>query len=284
MLAGISGNGVYICEPYIPYAWPIQYEIVPPDSSPVGVGVFSQNLLVLTTARPILCAGSGPDAMDQRVLDIPQACIAKQSIVSMGSGVVWASDDGLCYYGVDGAKILTAGIMLREDWQKLNPSTIIGCMFEGLYFGSYDALGDGNRQGFFINPQDQSTGMFFMTTGYVAMAFDQLMDHLFVLIGSSVAMWDVAATYLTAAFETGPTRLPKPATSFAIAEVVADGYPVTVELWADGVQRHVQTVKDANSFRLKGGYIGQEFVCKISSNQPILSITFAHSVEEIAQT
>lgn len=281
MLAGTSGGGIRFCEPYIPYAWPIQYEIVPPDATPVGLGVFSQSLLVLTSGKPLLVAGSTPDAMDQRVLDIPQACVAKQSIVSMGTGVCWASDDGLCYFGSDGAKILTAGIMMREDWQKLKPATIIGCMFEGLYFGSYD---DGfGRKGFFINPQDQSTGMYFMTTGYLTMAFDQLMDHLFVLVGSSVCTWDTAATFLTASAETGVTRLPKPTTSFAVAEVIADGYPVQLELWADGVQRHTQAVANGNPFRLRSGYIAQEYTCKLSSSQPVLAINFAHSIEELAQ-
>ncbi len=280
MLAGTSAGGVRFCEPYIPYAWPIQYEIVPPDATPVGLGVFSQSLLVLTTGKPLLVAGSGPDAMDQRVLDIPQACVAKQSIVSMGTGVVWASDDGLCYYGVDGAKILTAGIMMREDWQKLKPATIVGCMFEGLYFGSYD---DGSgRKGFFINPQDQSTGMFFMSTGYLTMAFDQLMDHLFVLEGSQICMWDMGNAFLTAQFETGVTRLPKPAVSFACGEVVADGFPVTVELLADGVSRGIYTVNDGNSFRLRSGYIAQEFTCRVTSAFPVQSVTFAHSIEEIA--
>ena len=282
MLGGISGGGVRFCEPYIPYAWPINYELIPPDAHPVGLGVFSQNLLVLTTARPLLVAGSGPDAMDQRVLDIPQACVAKQSIVSLGTGVAWASDDGLCYYGVDGAKILTAGIMMREDWQLLKPASIIGCMFMGLYFGSYDD-GSGVRKGFFINPQDTSTGMYFMSAGYQAMAFDLLMDHLFVLIGSQVCMWDTANTFLTAYFETGPTRMPKPVTSFAICEVVADSYPVQVELVADGTLRGVYAVQQGDPFRLSGGYIAQEFVCKLTSAFPVLSITFAHSIEEIAR-
>lgn len=282
MLAGISGGGLRFCEPYIPYAWPIQYEIIPPDASPVGIGVFSQSVLLLTTARPLLVAGSTPDGMDQRVLDIPQACVAKQSIVSLGTGVAWASEDGLCYYGVDGAKILTAGIMTREDWQKLNPHTIIGSMFEGLYFGSYLPDGATEREGFFINPQDQSTGIYFMKTGYEAMAFDQLMDHLFVVIGSEVRMWDEADTFFTAEHESGTTHLPKPATSFAVAEVVADGYPLTVELWGDGVLRHQQTVSNGNPFRLRSGYIAQDFVCKVASDKPVLSVSFAHSIEELA--
>jgi hypothetical protein len=282
MMAGISGGGVRFCEPYIPYAWPVNFEIIPPDARPVGLGVFSQSLLVLTTGKPLLVAGSTPDAMDQRVLDIPQACVAKQSIVSMGSGVCWASDDGLCYYGVDGAKILTAGIMMREDWQKLKPASIIGCMFEGLYFASYDPLGNGVREGFFINPQDQSTGMYFMKTGYVAMAFDQLMDHMFVVIGSNVCSWDTDASFMTAEFQTGTTRMPKPMTSFAVGEVVADAYPVKIDLYADGVLRHSQVVMNSNPYRMKSGYIAQEFVCVVASAYPVQAVAFAHSVEEIA--
>lgn len=283
MLAGVSGGGVRFCEPYIPYAWPINYEIIPPDATPVGLGVFSQSLLVLTSGKPLLVAGSTPDAMDQRVLDIPQACVAKQSIVSLGSGVAWASDDGLCYYGVDGAKILTAGLMTREDWQKLNPPSIIGSMYEGLYFASYEPVaGSGIREGFFINPQDQSTGIYFMKTGYVALAFDQLMDHLFVVIGSAIHMWDVAANYMTAEFQSGTTRLPKPTTSFAVAEVVADAYPVNVKLFGDGVLRHEQVVVSGEPFRMRSGYLAQEFICVVASANPVQSVAFAHSVEEIA--
>lgn len=282
MLAGISGHGIRFCEPYVPYAWPLKFELMAPDSSPVGLGVFAQSLLVLTTGRPMLVAGSTPDAMDQRVLDIPQACVAKRSIVSLGSGVVWASDDGLCYYGVDGPKILTAGIMTREDWQKLNPPSVIGSMYEGLYFASFQRVGAAAREGFFINPQDQSTGMYFMRAGYEAMAFDQLMDHLFVVIDAGVHSWDTAESFMTAEAETGPTRMPKPMPSFAVGEVVADGYPLLVELWGDGVLRHTQTVGNGTPFRLKSGYMAQEFTCKVISDFPVLSVAFAHSMEEIA--
>jgi hypothetical protein len=283
MMAGISGQGIRFCEPYIPYAWPVQFEITAPDATPVGLGVFAQNLLVLTTAKPLIVAGSTPDAMDQRVLDIPQACVAKRSIVSLGSGVAWASDDGLCYFGVDGAKILTAGIMMREDWQKLNPATIIGSMFEGLYFGSYETVvGSGIREGFFINPNDQSTGIYFTKVGYPAMAFDQLMDHLFVLIGNNVHMWDVAPNYMLAEFQTGITRMPKPTTSFAIVETVADGFPFTVQLFADGVLRHEQVVNKNEPYRMKGGYIGQDFYAVVNSAFPVAQIAFSHSIEEAA--
>jgi hypothetical protein len=283
MLAGISDRGVRFCEPYIPYAWPLQYELVPPDSTPVGLGVFSQTLVVLTTRRPMLLAGSSPDAMDQRVLEMQQACIAKRSIVSMGHGVAWASDDGLCFFGTEGGKMLTGGIMTREDWQKLKPGTIIGCMHEGLYFGTYDDTGTGLRKGFFVNPASGS-GMYFLGKGFPAMHYDELLDQLFVLDGTRVAQWDKAGvTALTALFTSGLTHMPRPVVGFACAEVVADGYPVTLTITADGVERYTIDVVDPNPVRLPGGYYGQNWQVTVATAQPVVSVAMAHSITELMQ-
>ena len=280
MLAGISGNSVRFCEAYTPYAWPIQYDVVPPDSTPVALGVFGQTLLVLTTGRPVVVAGSGPDAMDQRMLEMAQACIAPRSAVSMGYGVVWASNDGLCFYGADGARVLTAGIMLRDDWQALKPATIIGQMYEGLYFGSYD---DGSgRKGFFIDPSSNGGGMYFMDSGYPAMHFDQLQDQLYVLEGTSVRRFD-AGPLMTTRFRSSITRLPKPVTSFAIAEVVADAYPCTIRIWADGALVHEQAVNSSTPFRLPSGFIAQEWQAEIETANPVLSVAIAHAVDELKQ-
>ncbi len=283
MLAGISERGVRFCEPYIPYAWPFQYELVPPDSTPVGLGVFSQTLVVLTTGRPMLLAGSSPDAMDQRVLEMQQACIAKRSIVSMGYGVAWASDDGLAFFGSDGAKMLTGGIMTREDWQKLKPATIVGCMHEGLYFGTYDDTGSGLRKGFFINPA-ANNGMYFLGRGFPALHYDEILDQLFVLDGTRVQQWDKdPVSPLSAVFTSGITHLPRPVVGFACAEVVADGYPVTLLVTADGVNRYLVDVLDANPVRLPGGYYGQDWQVGLTSRFPIVSFAMAHSIVELTQ-
>lgn len=283
MLAGISDRGIRFCESYIPYAWPAQYELVPPDSTPVGLGVFSQTLVVLTTGRPMLLAGSSPESMDQRVLEMQQACIAKRSIVSMGHGVAWASDDGLCFFGVDGAKMLTGGIMTREDWQKIKPATIVGCMHEGLYFGTYDDTGTGLRKGFFINPAS-NTGMYFLGKGFPAMHYDEVLDQLFVLDGTRVQQWDKdVGSYLTALFVSGVTHLPRPVVGFSCAEVVADGYPVTILITADGVNRYTVDVVSPEPVRLPGGYYGQDWQVTLATQGPVVSFAMAHSIVELTQ-
>jgi hypothetical protein len=278
MLAGISGNSVRFCEAYVPYAWPIGYDVVPPDSKPVALGVFGQTLLVLTTGRPLVVAGSSPESMDQQLLEMSQACVAPRSAVSMGTGVAWASEDGLCWYGAGGARILTAGLMTREDWQALVPSSITGRMYEGLYFGSYD---DGaGRKGFLIDPANP-TGIYFMDTGYTAMHFDELKDQLYVLDGTSIKKWDAGAT-MTYKARSKVFRAPKPL-NFAAAEVVADAYPVTFKLYADGVLKHTESVTSRSPFRLPSGFMALDWQMELEGTQPVQGCALGTSITELAQ-
>lgn len=277
MLAGISGNSVRFCEAYVPYAWPVEYDVIPPNAKPVALGVFGQSLLVLTDGRPLLVSGSGPDSVDQQLLDIPQSCVAPDSVVSMGTGVAWASDDGLCFYGSGGAKIITAGLLTREDWQALKPSSIVGQMYEGLYLGSYD---DGSgRKGFFIDPGNPK-GAFFLDTGYTAMHLDEFRDQLFVLDGANIKQWDAGAA-MTVKARSKVYRQTKP-TNFACAEVVADGYPVTFRLYADGELKHTQTVASAEPFRLPSGYRAMNFQLEVEGTHAIQAVLVGQSMAELA--
>lgn len=277
MMSGISGNSVRICEPYTPYAWPANYEIIPPDSKPVGLGVFGQTMLVLTTGRPLLLQGSTPDGMDQQPLEMYQGCVAARSVVSMGSGVAWASEDGLCWYGAGGARILTSGIMLREDWQALVPSSVIGKMYEGMYLGSYD---DGSgRKGFIIDPN--GSGIYFLDTGYEAMYFDSLKDQLYVLTGANIGKWDTGSA-MTYRSRSKPFRQGSPI-NYAAAVVNANAYPVTFRLYADGVLKHTQTVADRNPFRLPSGYRAFEYQIELEGTNPVQDAAIATSVEELKQ-
>jgi hypothetical protein len=278
MLAGIVGNSVRVCEPYVPYAWPAAYDVVPPDGKPVGIGVFGQTMLVLTTSRPVLVNGSTPDGLDQQRVEMPQGCVSSQSIVSMGSGVAWASEDGLCWLGSGGPRILTAGIMLREDWQALVPSSIIGCMYEGLYFGSYD---DGTgRKGFFIDPGNPQ-GIYFMDTGYSGMYFDELRDQLYVLDGVNVKKWDAGSTFMTYRAKSKVYKQGFPL-NYGAAEVVASAYPVTFRLYADGVLKHTETVQSRSPFWLPSGYRAFDYQVEVEGTNAIQGVAVASSKKELA--
>lgn len=279
MLAGISGTSVQFCEAYEPYAWPVQYDVIPPDAKPVGLGVFGQTLLVLTTGRPLVVAGSSPDSMDQQPLEFQQACIAPRSIVSMGAGVAWASEDGLCWYGAGGPRIVTAGLMTREDWQALNPKSIVGKMYEGLYFGSYD---DGaGRKGFMLDPMSPQ-GLYFLDAGYTALHYDELRDQLYVLDGASVKKWDAGADFMVCRAVSKVFKAPAPI-NFGAAEVVAASYPVTLKVFADGALKHTQVVTSRAPFRLPSGFAALDWQLEMTGAAPVQGVAMGSTMEELAQ-
>ena len=288
MLAGISGNAVRVCEPYAPYAWPKAYEVLVPDGKPVGLGVFGQNLLILTTSRPTLVNGSSPDGLDQQKVEMPQGCVSARSIVSMGAGVAWASEDGLCWFGAGGPRILTAGIMLREDWQAINPNTIIGCMYEGLYFGSYlSGPNGGTRRSFFIDPSNPQ-GIFFQGATISSMYFDELRDHLYVTDGTGfIKKWDATpdndegGTWEDYRVVSKVFKQPYPQ-SYGAAEVIASGYPVTFRLIADGQQVFETNVQSRAPFRLPAGFRAFDYQIELAGDWPIQGVAVASSMQELS--
>jgi hypothetical protein len=201
------------------------------------------------------------------------------SAVGVGHGVVWASPDGLCYVGQGGARVLTQGVMTRDDWQLINPTSIKGAFYEGRYFGFYN---DGTAKAFiydFANPN----GMTFLDFGCTAVHLDELQDALFVLNGTSVQKFD-AGTLLTARFVSKRFKMPKPPVGFSCAEVVADSYPATFKLYADGVLKHTQSVTSAQAFRLPSGYHANDFQIELSGNVNIQGAAVAHSMIELGTT
>jgi len=125
--------------------------------------------------------------------------------------------------------------------------------------------------------------MYFLDFGVDALYLDDLQDALYVLDGINVQKWDAGAVK-TVTFKSKLHRLPKPTQGFACAEVVADAYPVTFKLYADGVLKHTQTVTSAEPFRLPGGYHAQTCQLEVSGSNAIQTAAVAHSMEELKQT
>lgn len=279
MMAGITGRAVRYCEAYLPYAWPAAYETVPADGTPVALVTFGQRLAILTTNRPRIVTGGSPDSLDDQPLDFKQACVAARSAVSMGHGVVYACPDGLAYIGSGGSRLLTQGILMRDDWQALVPTTVIGTQYEGNYIGFYNN-GSGLK-GFMIDPLNPQ-GIYFLDFGYSVAHLDEVNDALYVLDSTVIRKWD-AGTALTTTFKSKEFRMPQPMCGLACAEVVADTYPVTFKLYADGVLKHTQTVASRTAFRLPGGYMANDFQIEVSTTGAIQAIAAAHSMTELAQ-
>jgi len=290
IMAGISGNAVRYCEPFKPYAWPAAYETLCTDK-PIALGVFDKGLVIATTGRPRLVYGTVPEAMDDAPIELLAACVSVRSMVSLGHGVCWATPDGLAYVGSNGApRLLTANCMTVDDWQALNPSSIVGAQFKGRYFGFYD---DGSGiKGFMVDPGNPD-GIYFLAIGYSAALFDPLGERLYVLDGTTIKQFDGGATPMTASFRSKVFRLPAPDNPGA-AEVIADAYPVGLKVWAGvhggedgwpaGSLRADITVTSRDPFTLPGGYLADDLQFEVRSTKPVQGVVIAATFDELKVT
>jgi hypothetical protein len=197
--------------------------------------------------------------------------------------------------------MLTEGVMTRVEWQALKPETIKGAMYEGRYFGTYTV--SGVTKMFMLDPANPN-GIYFMDFGVDAICVDLLQDAMYVLSGTSIQKWD-AGSALTVTFKSKLYVMPKPIQGFARAQVRADAYPVTLKMYAAGMDpaevaaivardssitaigttgiSFSQTVDNNNPFTLPGGYMAREFQIELSGTAPMQSAFLAHSNKELAQ-
>lgn len=301
MMAGISGGAMRLCVPYTPYAWPIEYEIIPPDAKAIALGKWGQNCLLLTNGRAVRVTGVSPEAMDDAPLNMNEACVSVRSVVSFDHGVVWACPDGLAYFGDAGAKILTQGIFTREDWQAMNPATMVGGMYEGLYFGIYTV--GGVTKGFLLDPVSP-TGVYSLEQGYRGLWFDELQDQLYVLDASgAIRKWNAGTDFMSARFVSKVFRSPSP-TNFAAAKVIASDFPVVFTARALSLEagaaaalvakyptlftaptptsvQYQVTVTSQKPFRLPSGFTATDWQFELSTAKAVQGCIIASDVSEL---
>lgn len=305
MMVGIAGRSLRFCEAYTYYAWPLAYEIVPTDAQPVALATFGQTLVMLTDGSPSLVTGSTPDAMDEQKMEFNQACIAPLSAVGVGHGVVWASPDGLAYVGQGGPKMLTEGVMTRDDWQALTPSGIIGCCYERRYFGFYA----GGTKAFiydFANP----SGLYFLDFGCDALYLDEIQDALFILSGTNIQKFDAGAAK-TVTFKSKVFHQASALSMYACAKVIGSQTAaapavftvyvvnltaaeatklITANPLLSAVSGSTTSVKysvnvtDSRPFRLPSGFHVQDLQFEVSTSGDIQMLAMAASDKELGTT
>lgn len=280
MAAVISGKAVRPCVAGHIYAYPYDYEILIAEQ-PVALATWGQNLLVLTTgSKPSMITGQDPASLSEMPIDglnFNAACQSETSVVNYTHGASWAGPDGLCYLGNSGQKVLTGGLIHPDDWKKMRPSTMVGTQYMGMAVMFYD---DGTGyKGFMVDPISPN-GIFWLSKGYPAAYSDPKTSSLYVLDGTTIKKWDASDAFMTASFVSKSYRTPT--TNMGYGRVLADAYPVTVELYADGKMVISKQVEDDEVFSMPDGYEARQWQVGIkTAGKPVVSVHIAESAEEL---
>lgn len=161
-LAGFLDNTVYFSEPGHAYAWPPQYAM-PLSDNIIGLGMFGLTVVVLTEGGPYYLTGDAPATMSKVRLESVETCVSPRSITTVGGGVIFASQNGLCLATQQGVTNITANHYTKTEWQALAPATMICDEYDGIVYFSEPA---NNRIASFHGPSAKLTHLDMAVTAF----------------------------------------------------------------------------------------------------------------------
>ena len=276
-LAGFTGQDIYFSEAYHLHAWPIDY-MQSVDYPVVGLGQFGQSLVVLTTGSPYLLTGTDPASMTLEKLDFDQSCVSARSISRLGSGVAWASPDGLAYVGPDGMDVITNGLFTRKEWQALNPSSIIGAQHDNRYYGFYD---NGTKAGFVFDPKNSQSPFVSINQYYSGLFNDLRNDALYGIYQGEIKKIEGSTTPLSYTWRSKKFSLPNPINFSAWQVIAADYNNITAKFYMDGTLVHTATVTSDAVQRLPAGVRGRTLEIELTGTSHVVAVNVADRVEEL---
>ena len=284
IMAAFKDNTLHFSEPYVPYAFPVKYQITT-EFPIVGLGVYGQTLFVGTTGNPYLVSGSDSASMSAVKLESNQACVAQRSIATVPGGVIYASPDGLCYVSGPVVRVITRGIYTRDDWQQLNPTTIFAAIHEDIYYFFCDETVAGSpvRKCYAFDVQNTKLGRVSNTATVTAIYSEMQTDALFVADGANIIR--VFTTGSRTGVWKSPVIIMPAQTPMAWLRVFFRDNTSTsavVKWYADGELRHTATVTNSTPVRLPAGR-WLEHEVEVESASRITRVELVSTTEELKQ-
>jgi hypothetical protein len=310
--AAFRDNTLYFCEPYLPHAWPDSHRRTT-TSTILGIAVFGQTLVVATEDRPYIAFGTDPASITLQELDGEGAgaCILGASVCSVGSGVAYASHDGLVVVGPGGsARNVTRGLFTKVQWQALFDQN-----FEMAFIDRrYVALSRGAYPSWAIEMQEDRVDFAFMSSRGRAMAVDRQDDNLSFANASPSnppsanfrqRRVHAIGSPLFGTWASGVYTLARPS-DFSCAQVFASGYPIQLTVSravptspavlgpgsATGQTpvlpnaSYTVTVHGPDPIRLPAAGASREWAVRVgtSGQAQVFEVVLAESMEELRQT
>lgn len=269
MMAAFDGKDLYFCEPYLPHAWPASYTLTT-DFPIVGLGAFGTSLVVMTTGNLYLVSGTAPESMVMEKLELNLPCVSSRGIVDMGYSIVYPSHDGLVVASSNGASVVTKGLFSRDEWLRMNPSTVLASQYDGRYFMPYSYIDENDvpQAGTLII---DLTGeqQFVIRTDVVpqAMFHEAETGKLFMLIGNKVWEWDsIYRPFYQQTWKSKLFVMPKPA-NFGALLVEADSTLSATDI--EVIEAEIAEIKAENEALFAQQYIGGDLAGGALNTVPV---------------
>lgn len=286
IMAAFEGQTLYFCEPYQPHAWPAKYSLFT-DYPIVGLAGFGSYVAVLTEGTPYRVQGSHPDNMTMEKIEQDLPCLSAEGIVDLGYSAAYPSTEGLVLISAGGAQVITEPLFTFEQWQALQPATIVAARYNGRYWFSYDGdLGGTSAKGAMIDLTGDMPFLIEIDEHALATFRDVRDGRLFYLSSArQIDEWDPVGegSHVTLTWRSKVFVVPQPVNLAAmLIESTSDSGSelFTAHVYADGTLIHTEYVFGAPT-RLPAGFLAHRWEVELQTTAEVEAITLASSMEEL---
>lgn len=286
IIVGSSGKEICFCEPYQPHAWPTAYRQSVRDD-PVGMAASGNTVFVLTSGYPYSITGTHPDNMSVDRLEVAQACASKAGIVDMGYAVIYPSQEGLMIISPTRAELLTKPLFDKEQWEKLDPATIVAARYDDRYMFFYEGKDEVEAGGFIFDPKEPGQILVSLNFFPQAVFTDEATGNVYFALDGDIFCFEGdktdrrSATWQSKMFVTD-----RPA-SMQVMQVHASSYPIPVCVtgWDDDGNPHesLTMVPGRKPVRIPAGFRADQWQISVETKVEVEGIYLAETMDELKQ-
>ncbi|MCG7931972.1 MAG: hypothetical protein N0E44_18220 [Candidatus Thiodiazotropha lotti] len=277
-LIGISQSLKSVCCSAIReiHAWPSISHRYALKDNPVAIELIGNTIVVTTDGDPVYIFGDEPDALSPPDrIPIKQANMAKRGTIFTGDAVIYPAPDGLVSVGQGSGTVLTNAYYTQEQWQALDPASMICAWHDRKIYVFHSAgclifrFDDGRVE---LTTTDDTAD---------AVHVDAETDALYISRNGAIYQWGAGTSNRTALFHSGYIRYPSLKT-FGAVKVFADGYPVMVRMYRKDKGTILKSLNNGNAAYLPRGSSAQEWEgFEIESAYSVDQVIFADSRGEL---
>lgn len=189
-LVGWAGRRLVFSEAYRPHAWPAEYELST-EFPIVSLVVWGSTLVIGTKSQPYFGQGVSPASFTLQKLDAVEPCQSRRSMVATTAGAFYASNSGIVLANSSGARVVTQGILTKEEWEQYTPSNIFAAQY-GLRYIAFTS----STQGFIFDPTEDTAKWVELEGfgGVDGIETDKYTGNVYILEDDRVYEWDPSSS------------------------------------------------------------------------------------------
>lgn len=214
-MAMLAGNELCFSEIGKPHSYPTRLRYAM-SADGVALAVAGMGVIVLTDEDVRYYSAPTPDSAAPDPIG-SQRCVAKRAVAQVDGGCVFPSIDGWYLATPSGVTPLSAPVFRIQEWNKLQPSSMVAVVHNGIYACSYQDE-EGNRKMLRFNLADKNA-IENVDVQPDALHVSRIDGRLYLAKGRDVQLWgNDQASFMTCSWVSKLWQFPAPV-NMAVAKV-----------------------------------------------------------------